>query len=56
MSSDGPAVHATAAALPGGIGDIGSECGGITAPLVYLGLRHARDPAEDGVPVVVSNA
>jgi C_GCAxxG_C_C family probable redox protein len=40
--------------LPGGIGNSGNECGGITAPLVVLGMRHARDPAEDGVPVVVS--
>ncbi len=40
--------------LPGGIGNSGHECGAITASLVSLGLRHARDPDEDGVPVVVS--
>jgi C_GCAxxG_C_C family probable redox protein len=40
--------------LPGGIGNTGNECGAVTAPLVVLGLRHAREPAVDGVPVVVS--
>lgn len=40
--------------LPGGIGNTGNECGAITASLVALGLRHARDPDEDGVPVVVT--
>jgi hypothetical protein len=33
-----------AAALPG-MGNTGNECGGITGPLVLLGLRHARDPS-----------
>jgi hypothetical protein len=28
------------AGLPGGIGNTGGECGGVTAPLVLLGLRH----------------
>ncbi len=41
------------AGLPGGIGNSGNECGGITAPLVLLGLRHARDPAIAGVPATV---
>jgi Putative redox-active protein (C_GCAxxG_C_C) len=41
------------AGLPGGIGNTGMECGGITAPLVLLGLRHAGDPLRDGVPVVI---
>ena len=44
------------AGLPGGIGNSGNECGAITAPLVVLGLRHARDADEDGVPVVVSKS
>ena len=43
-----------AGGLPGGIGGTGNECGTITASLVMLGLRHARDPDEDGVPVVIS--
>jgi C_GCAxxG_C_C family probable redox protein len=41
------------AGLPGGIGNTGHECGAITAPLILLGLRHARDPLDRGVPVVV---
>lgn len=42
-----------AAGMPGGIGNTGGECGGLTAPLVWLGLEHGRDEAEDGLPVVV---
>jgi len=41
------------AGLPGGIGNTGGECGGLTAPLVLMGLRHGRDEMEDGLPVVV---
>ena len=41
------------AGLPGGIGNMGGECGGITAPLVLLGLEHGRDETDDGLPVVV---
>lgn len=41
------------AGLPGGIGNTGAECGGITAPLVLIGLRHARDPMHDGLPPVI---
>jgi len=41
------------AGLPGGIGNTGGECGGITAPLVLLGLAHGRDETEAGLPVVV---
>ncbi len=41
------------AGLPGGIGNTGGECGGITAPLVQLGLERGRAEAEDGLPVVV---
>jgi C_GCAxxG_C_C family probable redox protein len=41
------------AGLPGGIGNTGAECGGITAPLVLMGLRHGRDATVDGLPVVV---
>lgn len=35
------------AGLPGGIGNTGGECRGLTAPLVFLGLRHAREPISD---------
>jgi len=41
------------AGLPGGIGNTGGECGGITAPLVLLGLAHGRGETEDGLPVVI---
>lgn len=45
-------VQATAG-LPGGIGNTGAECGGVTAPLVLLGFLHAREPLRRGLPVVV---
>jgi hypothetical protein len=41
------------AGLPGGIGNTGGECGGLTAPLVLLGLEQGRGEADDGLPVVV---
>ncbi len=40
-----------AAGLPGGIGDTGFECGGITAPLIFFGLRHGLREKRDGLPV-----
>jgi C_GCAxxG_C_C family probable redox protein len=39
--------------LPGGIGNTGNECGGITAPLVLLGLRYGQEKTAQGLPVVV---
>lgn len=41
------------AGLPGGIGNTGAECGGLTAPLIMIGLRHPRDRTVDGLPVVI---
>lgn len=41
------------AGLPGGIGNTGGECGGLTAPLLVMGLRDGRDRTADGVPVAV---
>ncbi|MGB2713959.1 MAG: C-GCAxxG-C-C family protein [Vicinamibacterales bacterium] len=38
------------AGLPGGIGNTGAECGGVTGPLVLIGLRHARGPMHHGLP------
>jgi hypothetical protein len=38
------------AGLPGGIGNTGAECGGVTSPLLLIGLRHARDPMHHGLP------
>jgi C_GCAxxG_C_C family probable redox protein len=40
------------AGLPGGIGNTGFECGGITAPLVLLGLRHGLGAEHEGLPLV----
>ena len=42
-----------AAGLPGGIGNTGGECGGVTAPLVLLGLRHSLDAKNRNLPLVV---
>jgi hypothetical protein len=41
------------AGLPGGIGNTGAECGGVSAPLILIGLRHARDAVRDGLPPVI---
>ncbi len=41
-----------AAGLPGGIGDTGFECGGITSPLIDLGLRYGLGNSTDGLPLV----
>jgi len=42
-----------AAGLPGGVGNTGFECGGLTAPLVLLGLQHGLRDVRDGLPVVI---
>lgn len=39
------------AGLPGGIGNTGFECGGVTAPLVLLGLQHGQS-IYNGLPGV----
>jgi Putative redox-active protein (C_GCAxxG_C_C) len=41
------------AGLPGGIGNTRGECGGLTAPLVVIGLRHPRAETAGGLPVAV---
>ena len=38
------------AGMPGGIGNTGFECGGITSPLVLLGLRYGLGEMQDGLP------
>jgi C_GCAxxG_C_C family probable redox protein len=38
------------AGMPGGIGNTGFECGGITSPFVLLGLRHGLREMHDGLP------
>jgi hypothetical protein len=41
------------AGLPGGIGNTGFECGGITSPLIQFGLAHGLSVKNDGVPMVI---
>lgn len=41
-----------AGGLPGGIGNTGFECGGITSPLILFGLRHGLTDLRDGLPLV----
>jgi hypothetical protein len=41
------------AGLPGGIGNTGYECGGITAPLIHFGLEHGLHSEHDGLPAVI---
>jgi protein-S-isoprenylcysteine O-methyltransferase Ste14 len=41
-----------ASALPGGIGNTGGECGGITSPLVLQGLIHGLSSVEGDLPLV----
>ncbi len=42
-----------AAGFPGGIGNSGGECGGVTSPLIFLGLRLGAAKAPDGLPLVI---
>jgi hypothetical protein len=42
------------AGLPGGIGSTGFECGGITSPLIQLGLEHGLSEMNDGLPTVIN--
>ncbi|MBN1534279.1 MAG: C-GCAxxG-C-C family protein [Spirochaetes bacterium] len=41
------------AGMPGGIGNTGYECGGVTSPLISLGLRYGFQRLHDGIPFVV---
>jgi len=41
------------AGLPGGIGNTGLECGGITSPLIKLGLEYGLSAKHDGLPMVI---
>jgi C_GCAxxG_C_C family probable redox protein len=41
------------AGLPGGIGNTGNECGGVTSPLIQLGLKYGLNAKEDGLPLVI---
>jgi protein-S-isoprenylcysteine O-methyltransferase Ste14 len=41
-----------ASAMPGGIGNTGGECGGVTSPLMLLGLLHGLRGVEGELPLV----
>jgi hypothetical protein len=41
------------AGLPGGIGNTGFECGGITSPLVQFGLEYGLSAKDDELPRVI---
>jgi hypothetical protein len=41
------------AGLPGGIGNTGFECGGITSPLIKFGMEHDLGAKHDGLPIVI---
>jgi len=41
------------AGLPGGIGNTGFECGGITSPLIQFGLEYGLGAEDDGLPRVI---
>lgn len=41
------------AGLPGGIGNTGQECGGVTSPLIRFGLEHGLRTGPDGLPLVI---
>jgi len=51
--TDAPWLVKLTAGLPGGIGNTGGECGGVTASLVLLGLRYGLEAGPHGLPVVV---
>jgi hypothetical protein len=40
------------AGMPGGIGNTGHECGGLTSPLVHLGLRYGLRDLRQGLPLI----
>ncbi len=40
------------AGMPGGIGNTGFECGAVTSPLVFMGLRYGLHEMDRGLPVI----
>lgn len=40
------------AGMPGGIGNTGYECGGVTSPLVLLGIHDGLRQVDGGLPVI----
>jgi C_GCAxxG_C_C family probable redox protein len=50
---DGSWLVKLAAGLPGGIGNTGGECGGVTAPLMLLGVRDGLRANGRALPMIV---
>ena len=40
------------AGMPGGIGNTGFECGALTSPLAFIGLRYGLREMDGGLPVI----
>jgi hypothetical protein len=40
------------AGMPGGIGNTGFECGGITSPLIMLGIHYGLSEVDRGLPAI----
>jgi Putative redox-active protein (C_GCAxxG_C_C) len=40
------------AGMPGGIGNTGHECGGVTSPLVLMGIQHGLGETDRGLPTI----
>jgi C_GCAxxG_C_C family probable redox protein len=40
--------------MPGGIGNTGFECGGITSPIIQLGLKYGLSAKNGGLPTVIN--
>ena len=51
-SSDKEWLVRLSAGMPGGIGNTGHECGGVTSPLVLLGAQFGLRTVERGLPVI----
>lgn len=45
-----------AAAMPGGIGNTGFECGAVTSSLALLGLRYGLREIDQGLPTVIDRS
>jgi hypothetical protein len=41
------------AGMPGGIGNTGFECGGVTSPLVLMGIQFGLNRVDNGLPVII---
>jgi hypothetical protein len=52
-NTDGEWLVGMTTGLPGGICNTGFECGGITSPLIQLGLVHGLSTKNDGLPTVI---